>query len=299
MTRKKLVRRGAGILLGLSLGFLLAETALRKTTGCLAQILEAAPPDLRYRLRPGSRTRFHGFEMRINSLGLRGGEPRPGRRVLFVGDSHLFGQTVGETETIPVLVEAALPPDRAALNGGTPGYDLFQEAAWIESRATELGAETVVWSLNWGDLARSSQGLEMRPRYFFLEPGLHSCFLRGVARRAGVEGYLLAPASAPEEPFAEADRAFARIAAWSAQAEIPVHAILFPAPISWDDYPGAATHERFARGLRAAGIPAHDLLDDLRHEDPSPFLSYDGGHANALGNRRYAEAILARVRSLL
>jgi len=54
-------------------------------------------PQLRYRLRPSAKALLSGIEVAINSVGMRDDEPmipKPGRRVLVLGDSVAFGADV-------------------------------------------------------------------------------------------------------------------------------------------------------------------------------------------------------------
>ena len=62
-----------------------------------------APDSIRgWRLPANTVLLWRGGPAHINSLGLRGAEPDPdvALRVLFVGDSSVFGDGVGEEETM-------------------------------------------------------------------------------------------------------------------------------------------------------------------------------------------------------
>lgn len=282
-----------------------AEVGIRATRGCLAKILEEDGDDeVRYRLRAGARVRFHGASISVDENGLRrtprgtakgNGAQGAGGTVLFVGNSHVFGIAVDDDQTIPAYVARARG-DLVVLNGGVPGYDLRQKAASLENRAEALAPDTVLFFLNWGDFVPSSSGLEMRPATPFAAPFVRSCAVRGLARRVGLEGFLVAgppPPPAYGETAAREAIGRAREAARKAKASLVV--VLFPAPYDWSDYPGASTHALFRRAAEAEGVPVVDLLEELADEDPAPFLSYDGTHANAAGNARYAEAVLSAV----
>ena len=73
--------------------------------------------------------------IRVNSIGLRGGEvpPRhPGQyRILMMGDSITFGDYVDETLTISAYLEKELKsrgvPDVVVMNAGLPGVNLAEE----------------------------------------------------------------------------------------------------------------------------------------------------------------------------
>ena len=66
--------------------------------------------------------------VRINELGLRGASLAEAseRRVLFLGDSFTFGSGVTEDESFVSLVDEALGEEVTAVNGGHPGYGIYQ-----------------------------------------------------------------------------------------------------------------------------------------------------------------------------
>lgn len=198
MTRKRrriAIFAVAAVLLGLLGGLLLAEVGLRaalawKFRGSLerlptfthsdpdaelwlgAVIRPVDDPEIVYRLEPGTRGRFEGAPLRVNSDGFRGEEvvrPKPAGtwRLAALGDSNTFGWGVREEEAYPAVLARALAslladeplatsddattatePALAArvevLNLGTPGYNAVQEAAVFERHALALEPDAVV-----------------------------------------------------------------------------------------------------------------------------------------------------------
>jgi len=74
-----------------------------------------------------------GTSVRTDSLGCRIGPPAPdsSRRILFIGDSMIFGTGLSDSLTIPALLQKAVNeryPERPAqvINAGVPGYDFRQ-----------------------------------------------------------------------------------------------------------------------------------------------------------------------------
>ncbi len=89
--------------------------------------------------------------VRINSLGLRGDEPGPRqpdqRRVLWVGDSLVFGYGVEADEALPARAEAALRAAGIAAvcgNGGVPSYGSKHAAAQLARLDVPFGADAFV-----------------------------------------------------------------------------------------------------------------------------------------------------------
>ena len=89
---------------------------------------------------PGSlpgiiRVRGLMHDVNINSQGFRGAKPRrdAGRpRVLFLGDSFTFGDSVNDDETLPAQVEFALAGAIEALNGGVSGSTIVDQRVFGE-----------------------------------------------------------------------------------------------------------------------------------------------------------------------
>ncbi|HET6203886.1 MAG TPA: GDSL-type esterase/lipase family protein [Planctomycetota bacterium] len=100
----------------------------------LVELLPGSPRIFRH--RPDRELRFRRWSIRTNADGLRGPErqkPKPPdvKRVLFVGDSVVFGWGVNEEDTFVALVEAALARRGRyeCVNLGHLFHDTTQEAA--------------------------------------------------------------------------------------------------------------------------------------------------------------------------
>jgi hypothetical protein len=106
-----------------------------------------------YELRPRTHGLFLGYEVRINTLGMRD-RPRSAAkrssvfRILALGDSHLFGWGVGQEESFAPVLESLLAVRALGrfevLNAGVPGYNTVMEARVFERRAEELAPDLVV-----------------------------------------------------------------------------------------------------------------------------------------------------------
>jgi len=121
MTLRALLQRSSLVILGLAVGFALAELAVRTLT----RFGETSPPIFRpssimpWQLEPAADAMHSGYwgeyrvPIRINSLGYRDREFSLGRqpgtcRILALGDSFTFGWGVREEETYSTLLEADL-----------------------------------------------------------------------------------------------------------------------------------------------------------------------------------------------
>lgn len=118
----------------------------------------AADSLLGWSLRPGSRLhsvasdRGLDYRIRVNSLGLRDRErtlrPAPGvERVLFLGDSMVFGAGVDQDARVTEELAPLLGRDVEVLNAGVSGWGTDQEVLWFERRGLVLQPDVVVLGL--------------------------------------------------------------------------------------------------------------------------------------------------------
>jgi lysophospholipase L1-like esterase len=136
--------------------------------------------DVVYELIPGWQGRGPlGEAIHVDAAGLRG--PEIGRaaasvtRVLVLGDSFTFGVGVAEEDAFPAALGRALARESGAavevLNGGVPGYNLFQETRALAIRVAALAPDFVVlgflendlYNLDGSDLVAAPDGT-LRPR---------------------------------------------------------------------------------------------------------------------------------------
>jgi hypothetical protein len=152
--RHKLLFVGAGLFAGL----VIAECAVRvrklaptsvvatADTEAFARVPGVYAPSRRW---DGLGRRHLPFSAAINSLGYRGAEPpadaAAALRVLFVGDSFVFGDFVRDHETWPAQVEAALVCSGPVVvyNAGIRGASL-PDAIMMADRARGLAPHAIV-----------------------------------------------------------------------------------------------------------------------------------------------------------
>jgi hypothetical protein len=135
-------------------GWIEPPLAAEDREASFGQLIRRHPDDrIVYQLRPGTRARYLGHEVRINALGMRDDEVSarkpPGRfRILALGDSHLFGWALGQHDSFAQVLEQrleALAPGRfEVLNAGVPGYNTMMEARYFELHADALEPDLVL-----------------------------------------------------------------------------------------------------------------------------------------------------------
>ncbi len=124
-------------------------------------------PDVIYELTPGSSGHAWGTDVRINSLGIRGGERVLGGddvyRVLTLGDSITFGNFLPEEATYASQLEQKLNRDdrvSEVLNFGVGGYDIAQYTAQLRHKGVGLEPDLVVVGMCLNDVGISSPNLQ-------------------------------------------------------------------------------------------------------------------------------------------
>ncbi len=108
--------------------------------------------DLLYKPVPNASAEVYGAQVHYNSLGFRDKEypleAAPGtKRVVFLGDSVVFGLGVPAEETIPKHLERLVQqetPKTEVLNLGVAGYDSIQEVEFFKDLGVRLKPDLVI-----------------------------------------------------------------------------------------------------------------------------------------------------------
>lgn len=95
---------------------------------------------------PNRTAQLQNVEISVNSLGLRGPEPKADarRRIAIVGDSLALGWGVSDADSLRGQLQAALPADIDVVNSGVGNMNMSQIAAhWARTNA-QLPVDTVI-----------------------------------------------------------------------------------------------------------------------------------------------------------
>lgn len=265
--------------------------------------------------------------VRVNSLGLRGDDLKaklPGElRVLCLGDSLIYGQGVGEDDTLPAALEAALPREArpVVVNGGLRAYATHQELGLLEELGESIAADVVLLCWYWNDvderdIERTHAKLEASgPIVFDLghpwSAGRRvSWQLKQVLRRSALLNHLHEQfRSGPWEEWSEAYRAagierldgyLARFEELCTEQGAELRVVLMPDP--GGIMGGAVSTDLSDRGgqlFAERDLPFLDLRPTMAawmaEQGSAPVLPFDG-HFNGEGNRLLAGAIAEWLR---
>lgn len=106
----------------------------------------SADPTIGHEHVPGATARLQNVDISINSLGMRGPEPRreAQRRVAIIGDSLALGWGLSDADSLRGQLDAALPDDVDVVNDGVGNMNLSQIAAHWARTNTRLPATTLI-----------------------------------------------------------------------------------------------------------------------------------------------------------
>ena len=166
------VRAPAGLRVNLLLAIAGLGVALSGLEVAARALLPAPPPwrypQLRYQASPGivftfvpNQSAFTADQrVMINARGLRGrvipyARSTPGLRLLFLGDSIVFGYGVEESATVTARVAALLREavgPTEAINTGVPAYNTEQEVTYLEREGIRYHPDWVIVGVCWNDI---------------------------------------------------------------------------------------------------------------------------------------------------
>lgn len=119
----------------------------------------------------------------VNAQGFRGlsdvGEKLPERtRVFVLGDSYTWGSGVADEQTYSAQLEALSKGHLEVINGGTPGWGVFQFQVRLERRIDELDPDVVVVLVNTADILRQPYASKEEEEAFLRRSTLRNAIRR-------------------------------------------------------------------------------------------------------------------------
>ncbi len=314
----------------------LAELAVRATHGVplverLPLMRMRAHPLRGWEMVPGGTHYTYQHAVQVNSLGLRGpelAEKQPQeRRVLYLGDSLVYGQGVADQETQPAALERALcarDPQRTwtVVNAGYRSYGTAQELALLEELGARIQPDVVLLGWYWNDVdERDVPGTYARLKdkgelFFDTGNGLEGSerwrwYAQQLFRRSALLMLVHDLSSSAGAPYTaeylakvwlRSERHLERLRAVCARLDAQPILVLIPDAHRIE---GGSATRAFEEGIlelaRAQALPAIELLPALEASYARtlrlPVLPFDG-HYDAEGNRVMAEYLAERLLAL-
>lgn len=115
----------------------------------------------------------------VNAQGFRGTrdvgpKTAAATRVLVLGDSYAWGWAVADDQTFSAQLEAMAQGRLEVINGGTPGWGVFQFQAHLERLIGTLEPDVVVVFVNTGDILRQPYASAEEEQRFLRESELRN-----------------------------------------------------------------------------------------------------------------------------
>jgi lysophospholipase L1-like esterase len=277
----------------------------------------ARPPEHRWdgdpfgHLPPGAAMTYP-----VNSAGLRGPLPAPGRpAVLVVGDSFTFGEGVAVEDTFVARLEAAFAaPDRAQgpafVNAGVPGYGSREEAARLPFLLERFEPTAVLVVFTPNDAVPLDDSLKAEERLLAGSApedrpggivGLVSGVLARPERDAAVREWQLSYYTGDRRKEWDATRAaLAQMQAAAKTRRASFGVAFFPVLEGLRSRPLAPIHDLVAAACRDAGVPFLDLSPALEGmSERELWVHPTDHHPSAAAHAAAAEALRPFVAGLL
>lgn len=329
--RKRLLALGLSLFSCCALGELLVRLLVAAPMAeRLPVLVVRSNPWRGWEMMPSTPHYTYHHRVRVNALGLRGSEvpERKGDelRLLALGDSLVYGQGVGDEETLPYYLEREL--ERRAggrqrwrvVNGGHRGYSTNQELGLLRELGPRIRPDVVVLFWYWNDLSEPRiAGLARRlgesgPITFDVNARLEGVTLlkwraKQLARRSALVMYLYdawRAARAGGIDAGMAERALGRLDGYLGElAELaraggfrPVLAVVPESVSIARPHPSEAVARRALELARGHGLEPIELIEPLRalyeRTGSVPILPFDG-HYDPAANRAMAEHVAGIV----
>jgi lysophospholipase L1-like esterase len=266
--------------------------------------IESPNPAIGHVHRPDARAHLMGVDVRINADGLRDDEHRHERdgrrRIAFLGDSLTFGWGVAQDATFAAILQRTLGARAPTeiINFGTGNYNTSQEVALFVDKGLAYHPDEVVVFYFIND----AEPTPHKSRWWWLGQLRIATFYWSrvkalwarISPGASFEEYYAGLYRDDQPGWAEAKRAFLRLAAICAERGIALKVVLLPELHVLAPYPFTREHALVGDFLRANGIAVLDLAPRFggEHDPQSLWVAQDDAHPNARAHRLIADYCL-------
>jgi lysophospholipase L1-like esterase len=258
-------------------------------------------PKLGHEHAPNKSAKLQNIDIRINSLGMRGDEPKQAdTKILFLGSSITFGWGVPETDIYPEILESKLKVDGKNVevyNAGIGNYNSPREIELFFSKLEAIKPNIIV--LN--SFIRDAEVIPSPKHNWLLENSQLAVTiwsrLEQFKRKFGVEKSFeehYKEIYADDYPgWLEMQKSFTRLAEYAQANHIRVIVTMIPDIHNLKDYPFTFIHEKIARLAQANGFEYLDFYESFKDTaDQSSLWAMPGDpHPNAQGHRLMANQL--------
>ena len=252
-------------------------------------------PRLGHEHVPNKSARLQNVDIRINSLGMRGDEPKAAdTKIVFLGSSITFGWGVAEAKIYPEILEARLKTDGKSVeiyNAGIGNYNSAREIELFFSKLEQIKPNIII--LN--SFIRDAEVIPSPKRNWLLENSQLAVTiwsrLEQLKRKFGVEkSFQQHYKDIYADDYAgwiEMQKAFERLSTYAQANKVRVIVTMIPDIHNLKNYPFIFIHEKTARIAQANGFEFIDFFDSFKDiSDQSSLWAMPGDpHPNETGHR--------------
>ena len=244
---------------------------------------------------------LQSVEIRTNSLGMRGDEPRNWdtirRRVLFIGSSITLGWGVPEEDTMTVLLDEALGSDTEVLNAGIGNYNAVRYIRAFLQSGKNLSPSDIVVHYFVNDAEKLDQGRDswiLRNSQLAVMGWILSQRFKAMINGGDLVRHYESAYAETAPGFIEMQAALADLNAYAKEKEIRLYFVMVPDIHNLMNYAFGFIHKKMKTIVEDQGMTFIDLLPAFDGiNDPQEVWAMPGDpHPNALGHHIMADYLL-------
>lgn len=258
---------------------------------------------------PNSTAILQGTEFQINSLGMRGAEPKlkdnSQKRVLFLGSSITLGWGVPENETMPVLLGVSLGDDAVVMNGGIGNYNTSRSVArfnhsWRQSIKPDI--VVVHYFLNDAELLPLSQQnflfkhSQLAVTLYYIYQG----YMNGSTDLSALKDHYQAVYTDSSPGLNKMQHALSELNKMATEDGFQIVFTMMPDVHNLKKYPFGFAHTKVKKLVQEFNWIYVDFLDDLKKFNGPELWTIPGDpHPNGMVHKIMAERLFPIISNLV
>jgi len=260
--------------------------------------------DLGHEHKPGFTARLQNVDIRINNLGMRGGEPnlKADTKIIMLGSSITLGWGVSEELIYPSILKQSLQArtNRSieVFNAGVGNYNTFREVESFFLKYKTLNPDIIVLNYFVNDAEilpapKSNWLLENSQLAVLLWSRLEQIKTKFGVQESFEEHYKNIYQN-DFEGWILTKKSFAKLGKYANDRNIPVVVAMIPDIHNLKNYPFGFIHKKIKKLSEDNGFEFVDLYDSFKNiEKPEEIWAMTGDpHPNAKGHQLIANQLL-------
>ena len=260
-------------------------------------------PDLGHEHIPDKSAKLQGYEIKLNSWGMRGPEPdlkdTSRKRILFLGSSNTLGWGVEESETLTGILQSKIGDKAQIFNAGIGNYNTHRYVTLFENKLRSLKPDIVVihYFINDAEVLKAGGGNPLLRNSQFAVTLYHLIQSRKFAAAADtnmLEDHYKKIYSDNGEGRGIMEAALARLKKASREDGFKIIFSIVPDIHSLDPYPFTFVHTYLQEVAQKHGWTFIDFTEPLKKVPTEDLWAMPGDpHINKVGHKIMAETLVS------